>query len=102
MQNDIGLHRVLHELAFTVGYTLSDELCIVQGRWIRTLYTVDVSLAYAYKLRWLSKGKVLLEVFQLKDQFRQFLFTQQVNSYFGAFLNDQTWCSKRECFVYIF
>ena len=44
-----------------------------------------------YKLRWLSKSKVLSSVFKLSHQLRRLLFI--------TLIVDPTWCSKLACYV---
>src|SRR6218665_2010186 len=44
-----------------------------------------------YKLRWLSKSKVLSRVFKLSHQLRRLLFI--------TLIVDPTWCSKLACYV---
>jgi len=40
-----------------------------------------------YKLRWLSKSKVLSRVFELSDHLRRFFLNQHVNIYFVTYSN---------------
>ena len=88
------LRSVLNEVVKMVNYVKSRPLkSRLFAKLCEEIGSRHVSLLLHTEVRWLSRGKVLPRVFELKEELLTF-FTLETMPEFCELLSDETWCAK--------